>query len=483
MRHGGFLLWVLAVFALATSGQASLVLAQDLPPVDPPPGKPPNILLVLTDDQEASTLAHMPKVQEHLVAQGKTFENAIFTYPYCCPSRATMHTGNYSHNTGITSNAPPRGGFEVFSEKGLQHSTFATWLDAAGYDTGYFGKYMNGYSGKRPVDGWDRWGAYSGSVGMGWSEYTNGRRTGKTRSPVAAERAVAEQALTYMAQERDAPFLAVAAFGAPHHPYPHPKAADKMFAEVQAPRTEGFNEADVSDKPGWIKNKTRLGGKGAKAVDEKYRDALRSLVNVDRFVGEAVESVPENIIVLYWTDNGTHTGYHRLRYGKNTPYEQDINFPLLVSGPGVSPGTSEKLVGNHDLAPTLADLAGADAPTAELDGRSFAPLLGPDEPASWRDALLVEKPHRSEAGAPPWRAVRTEGETYVEYATGEREHYDLEADPDQANNLLHEPAPEAEARAAELSARLDALEGCAGDSCRAAEDGVPIEPPAEIPAP
>jgi arylsulfatase A-like enzyme len=212
-----------------------------------------------------------------------------------------------------------------------------------------------------------------------------------------------------------------------------------------------------------------LGGRGRRAVDQKYRDALRSLVNVDRFVGEAVEGVPENTLILYWTDNGTHTGYHRLRYGKNTPYEQDINFPLVVRGPGATPGSTEKLVGNHDLAPTLADLAGVQAPLAELDGHSFAPLLGPDEPPSWRNALLVEKPHPSQAGAPPWQAVRTEGETYVEYATGERELYDLEADPHQTGNLLHDPTAEAEARAVELSARLDALKGCAEESCRAAE--------------
>jgi arylsulfatase A-like enzyme len=190
-----------------------MVLAQEAPP----PEKPPNILLILTDDQEASTLAHMPNVQEHLVGGGKTFENAVFTYPYCCPSRATMHTGDYSHNTGITGNAPPHGGWKAFSEKGLQRSTFATWLDAAGYDTAYFGKYMNGYSGRRPVDGWDRWGVYSGTVGMGWTEYTNGRRKYQT-SPVAAERAVGEQVLSWMTEDRDAPFSPSPPSGRPTPP-------------------------------------------------------------------------------------------------------------------------------------------------------------------------------------------------------------------------------------------------------------------------
>jgi arylsulfatase A-like enzyme len=239
----------------------------------------------------------MPNVREHLVEGGMTFENAVFTYAYCCPSRATMHTGDYSHNTGITSNAPPHGGWEIFSEKGLQRSTFATWLDAAGYDTAYFGKYMNGYSGKRPVDGWDRWGVYTGTLGMGWNEYTNGKRKFET-SPVAAERAVGEQALSWMTEDGDAPSLAVAAFGAPHAPYPHPKATDKMFAGERAPRTGRLDGADVSDKPAWVRGQTPLGGRGRRAVDQRYRDALRSLVNVDRFVSEAVESVPENTLIL-----------------------------------------------------------------------------------------------------------------------------------------------------------------------------------------
>jgi N-acetylglucosamine-6-sulfatase len=253
----------------------------------------PNILLILTDDQEASTLEYMPNVQT-LADEGKTFENAIFTQPLCCPSRATIQTGLYPHNSEITGNAPPHGGWPVFARRGFQHSTFATWLDDADYNTAYFGKYMNGYSGTRSVDGWDRWVVYSAPSGLGWSEYTNGTRQHRTK-PMQAERMVREKALGWLgvASEGEEPFLGVVAFGAPHEPYPHPNATDEMFAGIRAPRNEGFNEADVSDKPAWVRKKPLMSGREIAAVDMDYRNALRSLVNVDRFVGEVIASVPE----------------------------------------------------------------------------------------------------------------------------------------------------------------------------------------------
>jgi arylsulfatase A-like enzyme len=243
-----------------------------------------------------------------------------------------------------------------------------------------------------------------------------------------------------------------------------------MFSEVDAPRPPSVNESDVSDKPAYVRNHKLMGARGMNNLDGAYQKALRSLERVDEFVGTAAEILRaqgewENTYVIFYTDNGIHTGYHRLGYGKGSPYKEDIVFPMAVRGPGVTAGSSaEVLIGNHDIAPTLADLAGAETPDS-VDGRSFAPILYGSSEATeaWREVVLSQGKAKK---VPRWYGVLTTRYSYVEYENGERELYDLEADPYQLENLTG-TLPEFEAQ---LSARLEALRGCAGDSCREAED-------------
>jgi N-acetylglucosamine-6-sulfatase len=418
----------------------------------------PNIILILTDDQNEATLVHMPNVQRGLIDHGKVFENAVFTDPLCCPSRVTIHRGQYPHNTGIVQNAPPNGGWESFTRRGLHRSTMGTWLNDAGYRTAYFGKVMNGYSGKT-IPGYDRHYAYS-HEGMGWREISTGSRSfGVT--PTNAEDLVAKEAASWLADASRSrePFFGVVSFGAPHAPYPHPSGLDERFRSVPLPDDPAINEANVSDKPPYVR---RRGPLKRGPLTERYRDALRSLVNVDEFVGKALATVPPDTYVIFWTDNGSHDGYHRLPNGKRTPYEEDINFPLIIKGPGVSAGSSGKLVGNHDIAPTVADLAGVSVPRF-VDGTSLRLLLGPTEPASWRDALLVSDA-RGTVGSGPWRGLRTERSMYVRYKKGSGERYDLESDPHELENSYTVAVPE-------LESRMKAIGSCEGTSCWEAEGG------------
>src|SRR5437899_2416644 len=103
----------------------------------------PNIVLILTDDQRWNTLWAMPNVRRLLQNQGVTFTNGFVVNSLCCPSRASILTGKYSHSTHVYGNAPPNGGFPSFDDR----STVATWLHDAGYTTGLIGKYLNGYKG------------------------------------------------------------------------------------------------------------------------------------------------------------------------------------------------------------------------------------------------------------------------------------------------------------------------------------------------
>src|SRR5687767_7256007 len=128
----------------------------------------PNIVFIMSDDQDIATMQYMPQVQELLAAQGVTFENAFVTEPQCCPSNVTMLTGQYAHNHGVLNNFYPSGGFQKFVENGGDQSTIATWLHDAGYNTARMGKYLVEY----PIDstyvppGWDEWyAAYGGATG------------------------------------------------------------------------------------------------------------------------------------------------------------------------------------------------------------------------------------------------------------------------------------------------------------------------------
>lgn len=107
----------------------------------------PNVILVLTDDQPESTLPHMRAVQNRLVSEGRTFENNVANYPLCCPARATIQTGKLAQNTGVFENDAPHGGYGKFVEGGHEQRTAATWLQAAGYNTGYLGRYMHDFTG------------------------------------------------------------------------------------------------------------------------------------------------------------------------------------------------------------------------------------------------------------------------------------------------------------------------------------------------
>ena len=184
---------------------------------------------------------------------------------------------------------------------------------------------------------------------------------------------------------------------------------------------------------------------------------------VDEMISRVVEVLDRtgrlgDTYIFFTSDNGFHMGQHRLRPQKATPYEEDVRVPLIVRGPGIDAGTERSsLVANIDLAPTILDLAGAE-PLRSVDGRSLRPLFSDDDGPD-RSVLL-------ESGVPgdETLGVRTPHHLYVEHPTGERELYDLAADPLQLDNLHGDPSSAAIER--ELASELAALRECAGESCR-----------------
>jgi N-acetylglucosamine-6-sulfatase len=449
----------------------------------------PNIVFVLTDDQFPGTQNKMPALKSNVIGQGVRFTNMTSTFPLCCPGRATIQRGQYVHNTHIYGNSPPAGGWEKFQARNLQRSTVATWLDARGYQTGLFAKYMNNYRDKLIAPGWDRWYAWNG-VDEGWTAI-NDQGNQRPLDRHEADSLVAREALGFLSTRLDnaAPVFAFVNFGAMHSPYPYAQVDADKFKGENVPRTPSFNEADVSDKPDYVRGLSPLSASEISALDSGYRRGLRSLMRVDRFVGDASDLLRRkgemsNTYFLFYTDNGVHFGQHRFEHGKLQPYEEDVNFPLFVRGPGIPHGAIKpELVGTHDIAPTLAKMAGADVPNF-VDGRSFLPLAT-GAVTSWpRTAILSER--ETDADPPNrWDMLRMRGsqevKVYTRHENGvvNKEYYDLAVDPFQVHNALGPsdtayPAPDSGTRAY-YEQRLDDLYRCSGQSCRTAENA-PISP-------
>ena len=491
-------------------------------PVLSPPARKPNHLFILADDLNADEVQYMPKLKALISDQGETFPNYFVPESLCCPSRATTLRGQYPHNTRVLSNDPPSGGYQKFFELGEEQSTIAVWLKNAGYDTMLAGKYLNGYPLKSdPLHipaGWSEW--YSSIKGNPYSEYNytlneNGRAVeyGKTAKDYGTDVYVSK-ALDFINRsvKSGKPFFVYLAPYAPHGPYiPAPRHAD-LFPGVKAPRTANWDEPDVTDKPGYIRNRPHLSAKQVTTIDTAFRMRLQALQAVDEGIETLVNALKangalDNTYIVFTSDNGYHLGNHRQVLGKIAPYEEELRVSMRVRGPGVPAGVSlPQLVGNLDLAPTFAQLAGA-TPADFVDGRSLLPLLRANPPplSQWRQAISLEwgedplddpnakvavvsdaeslepadvdeteiaaqAPARKNLLAiPHFRGLRLQGTSYVEYLTGEKELYDITTDPFQlVNKAPTAPRP----LLSELDARVKALATCKAATCRQAEDAL-----------
>lgn len=448
----------------------------------------PNIIFILADDLNIELINHLPRIQSLLAARGTTFNNFFVNLALCCPSRASILRGQYAHNTEIFTNMPPGGGFQKFLDLEREESTVATWLQDGGYRTVLLGKYLNGYPVTTHVPtGWDEWYAVAGGVNFfNYRLNENGEVVAYGNNP--------EDYLTDVLAEKGADFIQrTAPTGQPFFMYlapfaPHSAAGsntatpaprhEDAFPDVQAPRTPSFNETDISDKPLWLRNMrpNPLNQNQIEMLDRQYRRRLQSMLAVEDLIENLIRTLRatrqlRNTYIFFSSDNGFHLGQHRLLAGKNTAYEEDIRVPLIVRGPHVPAGRVVEHLGvNIDLAPTFAELAGADVPDF-VDGRSLVSLLRrhPHSVESWRQAFLLEAGFIT--GNRVFQGIRTNRHTYVEYLnTGERELYDLEEDPDQLESI-HEKADAALLN--QLSSWLAALSECAGESCRSAEDAPP----------
>ena len=431
-----------------------------------------NVLVILTDDQSIETLPHSPPIMPFLQSQMEDpngewirFPNAFINTPLCCPSRASLLTGEYSSHTGVVNN-----------ETGAnldERSTLATWLQRSGYDTALFGKYLNDYPfdrGPYVPPGWSHW--FAKEQGPQSTTY-RGYTIVDDGTPIRFGSSPRDYLTTVLTQEAtswisdtptDRPFFAWFAPTAPHYPWT-PALRDRgAFADLTIPQPPSVTE-NVSDKPAWVRNLPPISPPQQAQLLQDRRLEYETLLSVDRSVRWLLDTlerrgVLEHTVVFFLTDNGFSFGEHRW-VTKPCEYEPCIDTPFLVRYPGASQHDDPSLVSNVDVAPTIADIANVSASGSApgIDGASLLPQLNGAPPSS-RKGVLIE--WAGGYGMPAWFGVRTKNLAYIELQTGERELYDLggvvgKPDPYELRNRAGDPAyRHVEAKLANLLRRLKA---------------------------
>ena len=448
--------------------------------------KRPNILVVMTDDQDAS-MEGLNRVTRLIGSKGTTFTNSYVSFPLCCPARATFLTGQYAHNHGVTSTELPNG-YGAFNKT----NHLAIWLRRAGYRTGMVGKYLNGYGiddgipervsdAKEVPSGWREWYALTADKDQRRYHYRL-NENGKIIKYKGARKDYVTDVLGGKAVDfvrrnapRPKPFFLWFNPTAPHgeaggsfRATRNPTPARRHFGLYEGsfrPRTPNFNEKDVSDKPAVVRTTPELGTAEILDIDQRYRGRVESLLSVDQVVKRLFTRLRKardlrKTYVIFTSDNGLMMGAHRLLL-KNYLYEEDTRVPLMIRGPRFPKGAvRDQFVSNVDLAPTIVELTKVK-PGLTMDGRS---LLGPanDTDVGVGREVLFEVTG-DDAG------IRSGQWIYIDRGPGDTsELYNMVADPFQLDNLLAvigHPTPAEQTVADQLKARLTQLRGCAGASC------------------
>jgi arylsulfatase A-like enzyme len=411
----------------------------------------PSILIVLTDDETAEALPTMPNVRDLLTTHGVRFTQAYVSNPLCSPSRAAILAGTYSHTNDVYRNHPPDGGAPSFHDNGADDDTLPVWLHRAGYHTGLFGKYLNLYKGEYVPRGWDTFLAGAGYYGGN----LYGTETLTFDQTTYLPRELANRTADFIRETpADQPFFAYFAPSTPHkravpeHRYAKTEVSVRVRANV--------NEADVSDKPKFIRQLPRLTAKERRKLKTFRNRQLRALITTDDDVGRLVDVLAEtdrlhDTIIVFLSDNGQMWGAHRLPPGeKRLPYREASKMPLVMRYDAeISPHIENSLIGNVDLAPTLADLAGVPHP--RTDGLSFAERLRDPAAPAPRKHLVLESWDPEPDGVntikvPGFCGIRTTRRLYARYQTGAEELYDTGHDPYELRNRVHRPAWKPELR-------------------------------------
>jgi N-acetylglucosamine-6-sulfatase len=398
----------------------------------------PNVVVVLTDDQRIGTMSRMPAVWSLIRKKGVLFPNAMVPTSLCCPSRASILTGLYAHSTRIFSNLLPDGGWESFNSQGSEERTVATTLQAAGYRTGFVGKYLNGGFPRQAAagyvpPGWDSFVTFTTSPDYFDYSLNDGSIHGNAPADYSTD-VLRTHAVRFIRStpSDEALFLLFSTVG-PHRPFtPAPRHVGAWTGRLRSYRPASVTE-NVSDKPPWVSRYRRV---GQRRIDRGLARAQETLMSIDDAVGSLVRALTDtgrmgNTLFVFLSDNGLLMGEHHLYTWKNVPYRLSTSIPLAVRWDGrlLANSTDRRLALNVDIAATIAEAAGTAMATEGLS------LLGtrkrggfPLEGGRWYrwDSLPQH---------PAYCGYRTQRWMYARYADGQTELYSYAEDPHETMNL------------------------------------------------
>lgn len=411
-----------------------------------------NVALIVADDAPMDMLERMPYVSG--LDEAVTFELMFLATPMCTPSRVTLLTGRHPLNHGIVENQQASS-FDFTK-------TIFTALKKRGYTTSLIGKLINNWpfgNGLTPsVPGIDDLHAFEMFAGQ--SDYRNYKliengqavEYGDADTDYCTD-VFSDLAVDFVTNAPEPWFVQVSHFG-PHPTgagagtWPASRHTDEFDVTMADYRRGNFNEADISDKPVWLAESypTTMAGQTQTNADSNKRRAWQCLLSIDEQI-EALKDACDSrdptmwdrTVLIFMSDNSNAFGEHRLFTGgragnKGFCYEEAIRTGLIVKYPGIESRTEPALVSNIDIAPTIAEAAGAHLPVAP-DGMSLIPIVTGAVDVT-REAVMVAG--RDETGVaiyPDWDAIRTVGAKYVELVTAEFERYDLVEDEFELVNI------------------------------------------------
>lgn len=494
----------------------------------------PNVILIVTDDQDVVLDSMVSRETDHegarnnfpflfqtpmktvlnrIAGKGATFSNAFTSSPICCPSRASILSGQYAHNSATFNNSVSGGCYGEFWRKHVESRTIAAVASSVGLRTFFAGKYLNEFHGSTVPPRWDEfYGLIGNSKYQNYSLNENGNIVLYPEAYLTD--VIRDKAVEFVDNvPENEPFFMYLAPPAPHSPYTPAQRHSNSFPEVRAKRTPNFNVPSGELDKHWLMT---MGSKTLPAsvlqtVDKIARKRWQSLMAVDEMIGHLLDSLEarnmlENTFVIFTSDNGYHLGQFAQPYDKRQPYETDIRVPLVVRGPAVR----EKVIVNQptlliDLFPTILQMIGV-TPFDYLDGRSFYPNLMQGQRVEdfseldqdYDRLMLVEywgefdrKQVDSECRIPvrdqvayctvdaACRCQDARNNTYacIRHMSGDDNYlycsfrdqqrfveiFDLSVDPYEMNNLIFDMLP---AQQADYEVKLNNLVNCLGAQCK-----------------
>lgn len=440
--------------------------------------KPRNVIFILTDDHRFDFMGFTGKVPwlktpalDRLAKEGAYFRNAFVTTALCSPSRASILTGLYSHTHTVVDNVAPDPQDLIF---------FPQYLQEAGYQTGFFGKWHMGEDTDEPRPGFDHWESFKGQgVYYKPTLNINGKQVSYSDSTYITDLLTSHAVQWMEARDKDKPFFLYLSHKAVHAEFapanrhkgkyknepislpPSFRTSDKQVRgkqnvnndiEIENGRKQPLKvDAYYGEgrTPDWQKMQRESWHgvdymyHGEISFPDFYRRYCETLLGVDESVEAVLDyldknGLAESTLVIYMGDNGFSFGEHGL-IDKRHFYEESAKVPFLIRCPELFGGgkNMEALIQNIDVAPTVLDAAGLNSPT-NFHGKSILPLLQSKQVA-WRDKIFYEYyweydfPH-----TPTMHGVRTDRYKLIRYhgIWDTNEFYDLQEDPHEMNNLI-----------------------------------------------